>query len=137
MEMRDTPEQYQAVSQEGKLLAALGYIPMLFFLPLLVRPRDNFCRFHGIQSVILICALTIFWICVYILDLILGKVLGNVIFIGFIFKAAAWIFHYLVGTVISLLYIILSIAGMIQAAAGRYWRIPILSLYIDRLRGEK
>ncbi|NPV13597.1 hypothetical protein HPY86_01525 [candidate division WOR-3 bacterium] len=137
MEMRDTPEQYQAVSQEGKLLAALGYIPMLFFLPLLVRPRDYFCRFHGIQSVILICALTIFWICVYILDLILGKVLGNVIFIGFIFKAAAWIFHYLVGTVISLLYIILSIAGMIQAATGRYWRIPILSLYIDRLRGDK
>jgi len=134
METPNGAEQYQAVTQEGKLLAALGYVPMLFFLPLLIRPRDSFCRYHGIQSVILISALTVFWVGVYILDLILGKVLGNVIIIGFIFKAAAWIFHYFVGTIVSLLYIILSIMGIFQAAIGQYWRIPVIGVYIDRLQ---
>lgn len=117
------------------MLAAVGYVPMLFFLPLLVRPRDNFCRFHGVQSLILICGLMIFWIGVSILDLLLGKVLGNVIFIGFIFKFASWIFHYIVGTMVSLMYIVITSVSLVQAAAGQYWRVPVLGVYIDRLRG--
>lgn len=135
MQHQNETGQYPPVMQEAKLLAAVGYVPMLFFLPLLVRPRDNFCRFHGVQSLILICALMIFWIGVSILDLLLGKVLGNVIFIGFIFRLSAWIFHYIAGSVVSLLYIVLSITAMVQAATGRYWRVPLLGVYIDRLRG--
>lgn len=135
MQQENETGRHPLVKQEAKLLAAVGYLPMLFFLPLLVRPRDNFCRFHGVQSLILICALMIFWIGVSILDLLLGKVLGNVIFIGFIFKFAAWIFHYIVGTIVSLMYIVLTSAGLVQAAAGQYWRVPLLGVYIDRLRG--
>ncbi|MGQ9679079.1 MAG: hypothetical protein ACUVUD_07370 [bacterium] len=134
MQCKIETERYPSVMQEAKLVAALGYVPMLFFLPFLVRPRDVFCRFHGVQSVILICALTIFWIGVTILDFILGKVLGNVILIGFIFKSAGWILHYIVGTVVTLLYIVFSIVGIVQAATGQYWRIPVLGVYIDRLQ---
>lgn len=137
MQQENETGQYPPVEQEAKLLAAVGYVPMLFFLPLLVRPRDSFCRFHGVQSLILISALMIFWIGVSILDLLFGKVLGNVILIGFIFKFVAWMFHHIIGTIVSLIYIVITIAGLVKAAAGQYWRVPLLSVYIDRWRGVR
>lgn len=130
------PERYNGpdvITQEARILAAMGYIPMLFLIPLLVKPRDSYCRFHGIQSLLFLGGLTVFWTGIYITDLLVGKILGNVILIGFIFKAAAWIIHYIVGTVISLTYIVLIIAGFIQAAAGQYWHPPVIGEYLNRL----
>ncbi len=107
---------------------------MFFLLPILLRPKDKFCRFHGAQSLILLMALALFWIGVYITDFVLGRVMGNVILIGFIFKIFAWLIHWVAGTVVSLLYIFLVIVGFVQAVAGQYWRIPFLGAYAERLR---
>lgn len=130
----ETESPEETLSQDTRILAAVGYLPMFFLLPLLLRPKEKFCRFHGVQSLLLLMALAIFWIGVYITDFLLGRVMGNVILIGFIFKVFAWIIHYLTGTVISLVYIFLVIIGFVQAAAGQYWRIPVLSTYTERLR---
>jgi uncharacterized membrane protein len=119
--------------QEIRVLAAIGYLPMLFFLPLILRPKDRFCRFHGTQSAILLVALTICWVVIYILDFLLGRVLGNVILLGFIFKISAWLIHYLAGTAVSVLYLLLIIYCFIQAAAGQLWRVPLLGDYAQRL----
>lgn len=127
-------EKDESLSQEIRILAAIGYFPMFFLLPLLAKPNDKFCRFHAIQSGLLLATLVVFWFGVYILDFILGKVLANVILVGFVFKLSAWLIHYVGGTVVSLIYIILVIVCFIQAAAGQYWRIPVLSMYIERLR---
>ncbi len=118
---------------EIRLLAALGYLPLLFFLPLLIRPRDRFCAFHGVQSLILLIIFVIFWIVVYILNFLLGKVLGNVIILGFVFKIAAWMIHYLLGTLLSLGYILVILYCFIKAAAGELWHIPALGKYAERL----
>lgn len=119
--------------QEIRILSAIGYLPMLFFLPLIVRPKDGFCRFHGIQSLVLLLALAIVWIAVYILDFLLGKVLGNMILLGFVFKITAWLVHNVAGFAISVLYILLITYCFIQAAAGQRWRVPFLGAYAQRL----
>lgn len=129
----ETESANETVSQDTRILAAVGYLPMFFLLPLLLRPKEKFCRFHGLQSLLLLMALAIFWIFVYITDFLLGRIMGNVILIGFIFKIFAWLIHWLGGTVVSLLYIFLVIIGFVQAAAGQYWRIPVLSTYARRL----
>ncbi|MEO0070826.1 MAG: hypothetical protein ABIK39_01895 [candidate division WOR-3 bacterium] len=129
----ETKSAEETISQDTRILAAVGYLPMFFLLPLLLRPKERFCRFHGLQSLILLMALAIFWIFVYITDFLLGRIMGNVILIGFIFKIFAWMIHYLAGTVVSLLYIILVIIGFVQAAAGQYWRMPVLNTYAQRL----
>ncbi|MEO0050878.1 MAG: hypothetical protein ABIK42_07025 [candidate division WOR-3 bacterium] len=121
------------LSQEIRILSAIGYLPMLFFLPLILRPKDGFCRFHGIQSLVILLALATVWVAIYILDFILGKVLGSMILWGFIFKITAWLVHYVAGTAISILYILLIIYCFIQAAAGQRWRVPVLGAYAERL----
>lgn len=114
------------LSPEIRFLAAVGYLPMLFFIPLALRPNHRFCYFHGIQSLVLLIAFVIFWVVVFIIDFLFGKVLGNVILFGWIFRVTAWIVHNFGGTTVSILYLILTIYCFIQAAAGQMWQIPIL-----------
>jgi uncharacterized membrane protein len=123
----------ERLSAEIRLLAAVGYLPMLFFLPLLIRPRERFCYFHGIQSLLLLTAFAIFWIGVFIVDLLFSKILGNVIIFGLVFRITAWIIHYLGGTSISILYLILIIYCFIQSAAGQMWPIPVIGSYARRI----
>ncbi len=66
-------------------------------------------------------------------DIIFGRVMGSVFVIGFLFRAIAWLVHNLVGAVLSLGYFVAMIVGLIQAALGRYWRIPVLGAYAERL----
>lgn len=133
MEIKKIEEETEDLPQEIRLLAAIGYLPMFFFLPLILCPKDKFCRFHGVQSAVLLTALAILWVCIYILDFLLGRILGNAILIGFIFKITAWIIHYLAGTAISIIYLVLIIYCFIQAAAGQLWQVPLLGYYTERL----
>ncbi len=66
-------------------------------------------------------------------DIIFGRVMGSVFVIGFLFRAIAWLVHNLIGAVLSLGYFVAMIVGLIQAALGRYWRIPVLAAYAERL----
>ncbi len=124
----------EGINQEERLLAAVGYFPMLFFVPLVVRPRSSFCRFHGVQSLFLFLVFVLCWIAVYILDFLLNRILGNVLLIGFVFKFFGWIIHYIIGTVLSVGYLILIVLGFVQGAAGQYWHIPLLTSYRERIR---
>ncbi len=132
MEPQITYETGQ-LSAETRLLAAVGYLPMLFFLPLIVRPRDRFCYFHGIQSLILLSIFAIFWFGVFVIDLLFDKILGQVIIFGLVFRLGAWIIHYVGGTMVSILYLILIIYCFIQAAAGQMWPIPVIGIYTRRI----
>ncbi|MEO0079660.1 MAG: hypothetical protein ABIK44_03170 [candidate division WOR-3 bacterium] len=115
------------------MLAAIGYLPILFLVPLMARRDDPFCRFHGVQSLVLFGALLLLWISINIMDFLFGRIMGSLFLIGFIFKLIAWIIHNIGGPVVSLAYIALVIAGIVQAAAGQYWRVPFLGRYVERL----
>jgi uncharacterized membrane protein len=132
----DSNESEQASAQANQAnlaLAALGYLPMLFFLPLLAARDDKVCRFHGYQSLVLFVAFLLFWFAVWVLDLVFGRMMGSIFILGFLFRAIAWLVHNLIGAAVSLAYVAVVIVGLIQAALGRYWRIPVLGVYAERL----
>jgi len=133
--MADTENRQESLEQgQGNAaLAAVGYLPLLFFLPLVVAPNDRFCRFHGYQSLVAFLAFILFWIAVWIVDLVFGRMIGSIFLIGFLFRALAWLVHNIAGALVSLGYFVLVIMGLVQAAIGRYWRIPVLGVYAERL----
>jgi uncharacterized membrane protein len=116
------------------LRAGLGYIPLLFFLPLWTGSKEPFARFHGRQSLVMFAAVVLFNIMVSITDLVLGRILGGMFLIGFFFKAVAWLIHYPAGFVVALAYAVLVIFGIAQAATGQFTRIPVVGAYAERLK---
>ena len=116
------------------LLAAVGYIPLLFFLPMFVGTKEPFAKFHGRQSMVMFAAVVLFNIMVAITDLVLGRILGGMFVIGFFFKAVSWLIHYPAGFMVALTYMVLVIFGIVQAATGQYSRIPVIGAYAERLK---
>jgi len=128
------PAVAERSSSDAILLAAVGYVPLLFFLPLFVGTREPFARFHGRQSLVLFAAVIVFNIAVGVTDLVLGRVLGSMFLLGFFFKAVAWLIHYPAGVAVAVAYAVLIIIGIVQAATGQYWRIPVVGVYAERLK---
>jgi uncharacterized membrane protein len=118
----------------NRIIAAVGYIPFLCFLPIFARQDDDFALFHGRQSLVLLAALVGLWVLIWLVDLLLGGILGHVLLIGPLFKFLAWIVHYVFGGMVSLAYLVAIIAGAIQAMGGREWRIPLVSSFAEQLR---
>ncbi|MCX6739693.1 MAG: DUF4870 domain-containing protein [Candidatus Parcubacteria bacterium] len=96
--------------QENKVLAAIGYISILFILPLILKPKSDFCKFHGKQGLILFIAEMITWALNFI------PIIGH----------ALWA----VGTVATL---ILAILGIIKALNGEYWEMPYVAEYAKKI----
>jgi uncharacterized membrane protein len=128
------PAATERSSSDAILLATVGYIPLLFFLPLFVGTKEPFAKFHGRQSLVLFAAVVAFNIAVGITDLILGRILGSMFLLGFFFKAMAWLIHYPAGFAVAVAYAVLVIMGIVQAATGQYWRIPVVGVYAERLK---
>ena len=124
----------ERASSDAVLLAALGYVPLLFFLPLWVGTKEPFARFHGRQSLVMFAFVLVFNILVSICDLVLGRILGGMFLIGFFFRVVAWLIHYPAGGIVALAYVVLAVMGIVQAATGQYWRIPVVGVYAERLR---
>ena len=120
--------------QEDTILAMIGYLPMMFFIPLLVGKPNSFARFHGRQSLFLFAGFAVLWVAIWIVDVLFGRMMGNVLILGFLFRAIAWLVYNVVGLAVSLLYLAIAIAAIVQAALGREWRIPFLSAYMNRLQ---
>ena len=124
------------IARDAMLLAVIGYLPVLFFLPLVLGLRDSYALFHGRQSMILFVVFVGIWMAIWLVDMIFGRMLGNVFLLGFVFQGVDWIVHNVVGSIVSLVYIVVMGVCMVHAAAGRRWRIPFLSVYADRVAGS-
>ena len=88
------------------ILAALSYINVLCLIPLLLKPNDEYVRFHAKQGLLL------FVVEIVGLVLTLIPVLGQLLFISFV---------------------IVSLIGVYKALQGEKWRIPILYKYSQRI----
>ncbi len=128
------PAVVERSSSDAILLATVGYVPLLFFLPLFVGTKEPFAKFHGRQSLVLFAVVVAFNIAVGVTDLILGRILGSMFLLGFFFRAVAWLVHYPAGFVVAVAYAVLVIIGIVQAATGQYWRIPVVGVYAERLK---
>ncbi len=92
--------------EKNKVIAALGYVWILFLIPLLGKKESPFCQHHGKQGLVLflveIVATFIVWI----------PVIG-------------WLF--------GLILLVVAIIGILKALAGEYWEIPIVGQYAKKI----
>ena len=134
MEPMTTERNRGRTAKEETLLAVIGYLPMMFFVPLLVGRPSGFSRFHGRQSLSLFAGFAVLWVAIWIVDVLFGRMMGNILIFGFVFRTFAWLVYNVVGLAVSLLYLGITVAAILQAALGREWRIPLLSTYMERLQ---
>jgi len=85
--------------EEGRVLAAVGYLGILFVLPLALMPRNRFCKAHAKQALVLF---------------ITASLASMLSCFGTFFG----------GGMLALLAFILSVVGLINAAQGKLWKIP-------------
>jgi uncharacterized membrane protein len=84
---------------DGKSIAWLSYLGLLFLIPLLVKPENSFCKHHAKQGLVLL----LLWIAVSILSPFIG-VLAPLAFLALT---------------------VISIIGIIQSLSGNYWKAPL------------
>ena len=94
--------------EDGKVLAAIGYLSFLFFLPLVVKPNNRFCRAHAKQALVLFVAGTVVGLLSCFLSQFGGGMLG-------------------------LLILVLQIIALVKTLQGEYWRIPGVAELADRI----
>lgn len=96
--------------EDNKVVAAIGYIGILCLIPLILKPKSKFAKFHGKQGLILVIG----WV--------INFFIGIIPFIG-----------WLLGFIGLIALIILSILGILKALAGEYWEMPYLSDYAKKI----
>ncbi len=89
--------------QEGKFFAAIGYLSVLCFVPLLLKKGNRFAQFHGKQGLVL-----------FILELA-ASILKAVPALGDIVFTLAFV---VLG--------ILSLVGIVKVLMGESWEMPII-----------
>jgi len=96
--------------EDNKVLAAISYIFILCLIPLLTKKDSPYVQFHAKQGLILVVCWFIIWVVMII------PVLG-------------WLVNF-IGTI---LLVILSIMGIINALAGKKWELPYLGKYAEKI----
>ena len=96
--------------EENKLIAVIGYIGILCLVPLLLKPKSQFCKFHGKQGLILFIVEMISWAFNAI------PVIGQILFV--------------IGSVSTA---VLSILGLLKAFNGEYWEMPYVAEYAKKI----
>lgn len=108
------PEPMSA--DNSKLIAAIGYVPFLCFLPLMQRATSEFLAFHGRQGLLL----TIICIALAILSPILSIAIP---LIGMIIVGVA-----------DLILLGLVVMGALKAYQGEKWVLPVIGPMADALK---
>lgn len=105
-EKKDDTEQKPASDLEQvKVMAALAYVGILFFLPLVTHPNSSFGKFHANQGLLLL-----------ITGLVINTVGTIIPFIGwFIILPLGWLFT-----------VILFIMGIVNALSLKKKRLPVI-----------
>lgn len=98
-------------AQDEKVMAAIAYIWVLCFIPLLTKKNSEFCQFHAKQGLLLFIGS----FAVMILGMI--PVLGWFIVLPF-----GW-----------LIIVVFSILGIINALSGKKWEMPYLGKYAAKI----
>jgi uncharacterized membrane protein len=109
-------EAVEADVAEGKGMAWLSYVGILFLIPLLALKDNAFAAFHARQGM----ALLMYGLVLWLLNLVLGLALD---------LTAEWI----VSLVSVLGYLALVVMGVKNAAYGIYWKAPLGIGYFARL----
>lgn len=97
--------------QDDGVIAAVGYIWILFLIPMFLKKDNEFCQHHAKQGLVL-----------FIFSLIV-TVLGSIPIIG-------WLIIMPIGWII---VIVLMLLGIVNALRGSMWEMPYLGKYAKKL----
>lgn len=100
-----TPEEQKDI-EENKIFAALSYLGILVLVPLLAKKESKFAMFHAKQGLVLLVGWIIAW-------------LLSFVFIGFI---------------LDVILIIFSIWGIVNAATGKYTKLPLIGDLAEKFK---
>lgn len=93
---------------QNKVYAIIGYIGILFLIPMLAAPKSDFAQYHARQGMVLFIAEVILWVAAWI-----------VMLITFGFGAVLM-------PIVSIVAIIWSILGIVNAANGVKKPLPLI-----------
>ena len=117
---------YDSVSEReiatGRALAAVAYLPGLCFIGLLEAPRNRFVRFHARQGLVLFGAEIVGAVAIAIVD----ASLGSIPVLGLIAGAS-------VRLMLGLLFLAVTVYGVMKGASGEMIRIPVLADLAERM----
>lgn len=102
------------MDSNDKVFSALGYVGILFLIPLLAGKTD-YTRFHANQGLVLFIADVILGIAAGIV----GSILGFIPVMGVVISG-------IVGGAVSIFALILMIIGIVNAAQGEMKPLPII-----------
>jgi fumarate reductase subunit D len=109
--MHDSSSEPKKPQQEGdRILAAISYLGFLCFIPLFLKKSNPFVQFHAKQGLVLFIAEII----ISFINII--PILGQL----------AWL-------VAIVVFLFVSINGIIKSWQGVYWKIPVLSDYAKKI----
>ena len=89
--------------QDAKFFAAVGYLSILCFVPLLLKKENKFAQFHGKQALVL-----------FIME-IAASILGMVPALGDLVSRFAFV-----------VFGIFSLVGIVKVLMGEYWEMPVV-----------
>lgn len=110
---------------EGRALSAIGYLGILFLVPLLVHKENDFSQFHAKQGYLLFITFLAAWVLFLILALVLGQLIP-IALVTTIIVNVSWF--------IRLCLLILMVLGIVKAIHGEYWKMPIIGRFSRRLK---
>lgn len=106
--------------ENNKVIAAIGYIPVLFLIPLLAAPSSPYAKFHANQGLILTIAAVALGIARSVLCSIFGFIPLIRVFIPEIISTAV--------SLVVLAYIVL---GVVNAATGKARKLPFIGDFLN------
>lgn len=101
---------YDPDIKDGKYFAAIGYVSILCFIPLLLKRTNKFAQFHGRQALIL-----------FILELVAAMLVIVPVVGDVVFRLACLVFS------------IFSLAGIIKVMMNEYWEMPVIYSISSRI----
>lgn len=120
MEEKDSQQQQPPVQNNNgggqdmlqkKVICAIAYLfGILFFLPLILYPNDEFGKFHANQTLVLLI--------VSVVGGVVCGILSLIPFAGIIISAA-----------FSILMLVLCIIGLVGAAQGQMKELPVIGKF--------
>ena len=101
---------YMKYTFEERIISAMGYVGILFIVPLFAKKSSAYCQFHGKQGLVLFVAWTLNTIILII------PILG-----------------WLVSFVGSIVLFVLTALAIIKAYLGQEWTLPLIGKYAKNL----
>jgi uncharacterized membrane protein len=107
-----TPEEIA----NGRLLAAVSYLPGLCFVGLLALPENRYVGFHARQGFILFLIEIFTWIALLLFDASIGRIPYVGLVLGALLQFAVW-----------MALLLVTAYGVAKGASGEMARMPFLA----------